>query len=425
VKKRTDGGFLYGHRFSIGFFIYLVLYNFIVVTRFKFWEVSEKGTYMHHIIDYKTFGFREGMLPGSIYYGIFGENASVKSASIYETVLIILFFLAVSILLERFMKHVEPRFRTAALVAVTVFLSGPFTFAVFTDELGMPDVYLLFFAIVFFFTVENRILRFLIPAVFVLLTMVHLSALISYIVLLGILLLYRISTETEGNKKKALWAVFAISIFASAGMVVYLLAFKKEMPVSVNEFNSILESRGGKYFTYLDYTLYDYNYDVFGGNLYPQEIYSIANPVLRALKLAFAKLHFLHNDYMQYFSQGANLPLRFVISAVLLTPLMAFFYKHIFRLFKSIDGNRLKKFSVFLMMVQFPFTLILGYTFSLDIIRWVSHAFIISFVMFLYVLYREEQTRTEVLEAVEKIRAVPATYIYLLAYCFVNFSAYS
>ena len=389
------------------------------------WQTPALGSYTHHIVDYGTLGFRSGLLPGSIYYGLFGENASVKSAAAYDTVLILIFFLAASVLLERFMNRVSLQYKTAALIISLVLLSGPFTFAVYTDELGMLDVYFLFFSIIFFFVFENKILRFVVPAVFVLLAMTHMSSVISYMVLLGTLMLYRISTEEDPKQKKSLVAVFALSMVAAMGISVYFLAFKKDIPITVEQFNQIAEQRGGKYFSYYDYILFDRNYYT-GGYLYPEELYEIENPVWRALSLSYARIKFLHTEYLRvYMTNFAERVLRFAVSVILLSPLMAFYYKKMYRLFRSIENNKLFKFSVFLMMVQFPFTFGFGYLFSVDIIRWFAHSFLISFTMLLYVMYRQEDFRNDVLSSVDSFRQMPATWIYLLAYSLVNFSAYS
>lgn len=420
-----NSGFFFKHRFSIGFFIYTVLYNFIVVTRFRPWETQSGGTYMYHIIDFKSLGFRSGVLPGSIFYGIFGENASVKTASIYETVLILVFFVFMSVLLEKFIYKVEPRFRSAALLISVVFISGPFTFSTFTKTLGMLDVYFLFLSVIFFFVLENKVLRFVIPLLFALALSVHMSAVLCCIVMFSILLLYRISVEEDRKNKRLFILVFVFSMIASALLAVFFLVFKKDMPLSVDEFNKLLEDRGGTYFAYFDYTFYDYNIYK-GTGLYPSELYSIDSPVWRAIRLAVQRIYFLHTEFVNVYTQNrADLIIRAVSSVIILSPAMFFFYKRMLKLFRSIDGNKLKKFSVFLMMVQFPFTAIAGNMVSLDVNRFFTHAFLISFTMLLYVMYREGDFRREVLEAIEKAKAMPSTWIYLLAYAAVNFSAYS
>ncbi len=424
-KQKQKSGFLSEHRFCIASFLYLTLYNYVIVTRLKLWKVESGGTFMHHIIDYKSLGFRSGLLPGSIFYSIFGSKASVTTATIYETVLLLLFFFGLSVALEKFMKRVRPQDRPAAAALVFLYLSGPFTFAAFSDTLGMLDAYFLYFSLIFFFIIENKVMRFLIPVIFALCLMTHMSAVLCCIILLSIILLYRISIEEDGKKKKTYTLIFALSMLVTAGLSVYFTVFVKEMPLTVEKFNEMLEGRGGTYLAYYDYTFYDYN--IYNGTgLYPEELYSIESPLWRALRLAIQKVYFLHTEFVRVYTPNASQRiLRYVAAVLLLSPPMYYYYRIMGRFFKSIEGNKLKKFSVFLMMVQFPFTVITGCLFSLDVIRWFTHAFIISLTMLLFVMDREEQVKTQTLQTVERVRHNPAALIYALSYFFVNFAAYT
>jgi hypothetical protein len=104
---------------------------------------------------------------------------------------------------------------------------------------------------------------------------------------------------------------------------------------------------------------------------------------------------------------------------------MFFYYRVMGRLFRNTEGNKLKKFCVFLMLVQFPFTVLAGNMLSLDINRWFAHAFLISMTMLLYVAYNEEKVREHVFELIDAVRTVPTTYVYALAYFLIIFGAFS
>ena len=426
MNNRTKkSGFIHNHRYAICFFLYTVIYNFLIVTRLKFWETQPGGTYMFHIIDFKSAGFRPGVLPGAIFNLIFGKHASIKTANIYETVLILLFFLAVSLMLEFLFKRIEQQYRGSAILLFFLYLSGSFTFSIYTGTLGMLDVYLLFFSFLFFVIAENKALRFCIPLLFALCITVHMSAVLNYLIMMSILILYRISIETEQKEKKAYLAVFVLSMAVTAGLSVYYLVFVKDMPMSVQDFNKMLEDRGGTYLAYLDYTFYDYNIYKNTG-LYPAELYSIESPVWRALRLAVQKVYFLHTEFVTVYTPNFwDRVARFAFSFVMLCPPMYYFYKLMRGFFKSAGENRLKKFCVFLMMVQFPFTAVFGYLFSLDIIRWFAHAFLISLTMMFYVMYKEQDFRAKVMETVESVKSSPAAWIYCLAYFFIIFDAYT
>ncbi len=413
------GGAIRRHRYALVCYAYLVLYHCIVVNRFQLWKVS-KITFSYHIVDYKSLGFRSQLLPGSLFYGVFGSHATRTAASVYETVLILLFFLGLSFLLERFLMKIERRSRPAAAILLLFYLSGPFTFAVFTDELGMLDVYWLFFSLLFFVFLENKALRFLIPALYILSMLIHFSAVLNYLILFSILLLYRISTEPEKRKKTAYTVVFVSSLAVTAGLFGFFLLYHAEgLPLGQEDFHRLIESRGGNYTAYYDYSFY-YNY--MGIPVISSETASIASPFWRIVHMVLDKCSFTFRLHAQ--SPG-NTITRLVLVVSMLTPPMCFYYKRLFRYFKNIRQNKLKRFCVFLMTVQFPFTAILGCLFSVDIIRWFTHAFLISFTLFIYVLQHEDGLRTEVFRAIEeKKTAVPAILFFLVwfftttwAYC--------
>ena len=405
------------HRFALTCFAFLTLYNFIVVTRFQPWKVSDI-TFTYHIVDYNTLGFRSQLLPGSLFCGIFGEHATRTAASVYETVLLLLFFLGLSFILERFFLHTEHKQRTAATILLLFYLSGPFTFAIFTNELGMLDFYWLFFSFLFFVFLENKTLRFLIPALYALSMLIHFSAVLNYLILFSVLLLYRISIEPEKRNKTAYTVVFVSSLAVTAGLFGFFLLYHTANLPAQEEFHRLIESRGGTYTGYYDYSLY---YNLFGSPVLSPDTLSIGSPLLRVLHTIADKCAFTFQSYASNIK--TTLP-RLALTITLLTPPMCFYFKRTFRFFKSIRQNKLKRFCVFLMIIQFPFTAVVGCLFSPDIIRWCTHAFLISFTMLLYTIYHEPELRAEALGAIEEKKTAAPALLFFLAWFFTNSWAY-
>ena len=396
----------------------MVLYNALIVNQLHLWKVSNI-TFAYHVVDY-SLGFRSQLLPGAIFYGIFGERASRVTASVYETVLLLLFFAGISFFLERFLLAVEQPFKPSAYVLTVFFLSGPFTFAVFTDELGMLDVYWLFFSLLFFVVLEKKGFRFLIPALFVLSLLVHFSSVLNYLILFAILLLYRISVEKEKQMRKIYFCVFGLSVLATAGLFVFFLLFHTEnLPLTQEEFHQMLQDRGSSYFLYYDYSFYN---QYGGAEVVPSSVLSIPSPVLRTIQMIVEKCKITMTGYRDNLEKSVT---RFIIVAVILTPIVAFIYRQWLRLYKSSKGNKLKRLCSFLMMVQFPFTAVVGCLFSPDVIRWFTHAFLISFTMFLYALYHEREMREKVLDDMEQLKDVLWVKVYFLAYFIMHVMGYS
>lgn len=405
------------HRYAVVFFLFVVLYGWLIVRRLRFWKVSDI-TFAYHVVDY-SLGFRAQLLPGAIFYGIFGEHASETTATVYETVLLLLFFVGLSVLLERFLNRAAPRQKNAAFFLLLFYLSGPFTFAVFSDELGMLDVYWLFFSLLFFFFLEKRGLRFLIPALFVLSLLVHFSSVISYLIMFSILLLYRVCIEPEKKRQKTYLFIFAFSLSLTCGLFVFFLFNQsQDLPLSQEAFHRLLQERGSDYHIYYDYSFYN---NFLGRDVVPSSVYEIANPLLRALSVILEKCRFTIRLYMD---NSVNTPARLALTVLLLCPVVLFFYRNLYRLWKQKDQNKLKRFCVFLMMVQFPFTAVLGCLFSPDIIRWHTHAFLIFFTMLLYLSFCEETFREQLLQDVEDIKSNFAGCVYALSYFSSSLWAY-
>ncbi|MCR5041361.1 MAG: hypothetical protein K6C36_04580 [Clostridia bacterium] len=411
------GGFLYAHRFLFFFFVYVVLYNYVVVTRFEYTGVNWI-TYPYFLVDYRTMGFRSQLLPGSVFYGIFGERSNEDVAAAVNTALLLVIFFGIALLLERFVKNVGPGLRSSAVLLAVFYLSGMFTFSIFTDLPGMLDVYWVFFSVLFFVFLKNRLLRWLIPALYVLSMLIHFSSVIGCIILFSIVLLYEIASARDRKSRTVFLVVFALSMLSTILVFGYFLIHNEDgLPMTLEEFDEMLLSRGGKYTWYYDYAFYNIHR---GKEVVPSSVFAIESPVLRIVSTVRHRIIFNIGLLAEEKSQTFRV---LSLSAMILVPAAVFYYRRLLRFFGRLKGEPLKRFCVFLMMVQVPVTAA-GCLFSVDLVRWLSHAFLIAFTLLLYLLYNEPNLRSDVLGDVKGLRSSFPFAVYALAYFFSNARAY-
>lgn len=415
MKTKTLGlknaGFFQRHRCALFFFLYVVLYNFIITNRCQIWQVS-LSAHTFHLVDYSV-GFCTRVLPGAIYQGLFGVHGNRTITSVYETLLLLLFFLVLAFVLETVLNHVDESDRVIGLFVIILFLSGPCTFSIFVDELGMLDVYWVFFALLFFLCLKSKWARWLIPALCFAVLLVNLSAMISYIVMFFIVMLYKMMTE---EKKKSWIILFSLSLVVTLATFFYFLRFEtSNLLLTMDEFNAMLDRKGGGYKIYYDYYFY--------GETWEQELRLLTVPDAGIGKLFVNLINKIIVNYtivMQDFAFDYFAGSFFCLVTIL--PVVVCIYKGIIAAIKMEQTNRKKNFALVLMLVQFPFTVILGGLFSIDLMRWISHAFIILFAMFLFLV---KDKRTVSLLSIYINLKNPLFYIWTFLYIFTWSSAYS
>ena len=392
------------------FFSFVVLYNFLITNGGHFWS-GDLSTHTFHLVDFSV-GFCTKLLPGAIYQGLFGKYTSQTATTIYETVLLLVFFGALAFVLEYILKREEGRDKEVAFFVMLLFLSGPCTFSIFTDELGMLDVYWVFFSLLFFVCLKSKWARWLIPAICFSVLLVNLSGMIAYIIMFFIIMLYKILTE---DKKTAWIILFSVSLVVTVGTFVYFLFFERSnLLLSMEEFNDLIESRGGGYYVYYDYSLYGYTFeldvktitasDSVFGNIFA----SIVNPIIVNF--------FIIKDFKFDYFAGA-----FYCIAVIL-PVIICIYKKIIYIIKNDGNKRQKNIALILMLIQFPFTILLGGLFSVDLTRWIAHSFIILFATSLFLV--QDKNMESLLNFKIHFKN-PLFYIWVFLYIFTWTSAYS
>lgn len=435
LRRAKQRNFLSSHRIAIGIFSVLVVYGLVVVRRCSLPTV-EDVCYDFHAVDF-SMGFCSKFLPGAI-YNLFVKSPSPESATVYESVLLVLFYAAVSFLLERMVFIAPEKYRPVAFVLLAFYLTGPATFAPYIYNLGMLDVYWLFLSVPFILMLQNRYARLVLPLLVIPAVMIHFGAMITCVPFFALLILYELTRAEEKHDRRQLIAVFTAVVVLAAGTFLYFgINDNKNIKLDMASFEQVMQSRGSEARYYLGF---------YGGgteDYYEQAIAAmpeLANKYAEApAKILFAdhldnvfvkvlniftyqmQLHYYIYTHSEI---GKDTFSQFAFLTVILLPALAFLWKIYARKFKEAKGKRLDRFVYFCLLVFFPFTTFGSLLISTDSTRWVYHAYLSLFTMLLYLLYRERETAYETVAAL--LRRIPrfAVGLYYLIYFFTVLDPY-
>lgn len=371
------------HTFFLCAFAFMVLYQFLIMNRYH-WPKVDFITFTYHAVDF-GFGFCTRFLPGAIYKALVGVY-SETAMSVYECVLLLLFYAAVALLLERLLWRTDPKNRLLCLVVFAFYLTGTYTFGIYIRELGMLDVYWLFFCVMLIASLADRRTVWLAIPLCFLLVLVHYSVVFCYLPFCLIWMLYKASCAEDRRYKRALLWTFWISGIVSVAAILYFLLFERSNLVyDMEEFRSVVYSRNCTYNEYYEY--------VFFRNTGKQDFE--AAPIVSG----DGKAAELVNVIWQQIALNLRLsPLpkekwygEFAVSVYCLLPILFLICKALLSVMRAEKKNKLKCFSVVCMMLLFCVTVFYGFLFSTDIVRWLAHGFLILFTLFLLVLYHQKQ----------------------------------
>ena len=407
--------FLQRHRFALFFFLFIIAYQVIVVNRLSPWKV-DGVTYAFCSVDFSC-GFATKLLPGAIFHALFGENSNETTASLFNVVLILLFFCGLSFLLGKFLRRVPEQYRSAAVLLLVFYLTGPYTFAIFTDVLGMLDVYWLFFSLLFFLFLEHKVLRFFIPLLFIGSLMIHYSSLLNYIFLFCIVLLYRVCVAKEKKERRVYLSILFVSVFVTAAAAVFFVLTESRSVCSMEEFHRLLDKYNSTYYLYYDYAFYDY----FNGEYFiPEHVASMPGSLTKIVLTVLYRIRF---NFGLIEDTGSPVVIALFGGTLLLLPVLYAFYKFLLRSFRN-PSNTLERFCFFLMILQFPLMLTVAMMFSIDSNRWLTHEFLILFTCLLTVLYYNNDRKTAFFEQLSAHANELPVKLYLLGYASVHFWPY-
>lgn len=405
VKLRSK---IHDHRYALWFFGFLLVYAFFIPGGLKPWR-EDAVVYTFHAVDY-SMGFCSRFLPGAIYGALIGRYTEF-AVNVYEFVLLILFFLAVSLMLERVLVGVSEKDRPYIAILTFFLLTGPYGLSLFTRRPGMLDFYWALFGIPIVFCLSDRKLYFFTVPFFALLVMTHYASILNYIPLYLLMILYKLVFTGDKKEKKILSVVFALSLAVSVGLTAYFVLFERENLVySFDEFVKLLASRGVKTDgnLYYDYTMYHEIYDddlkQIYNNIYEFDVFGsdggVRGLVLRRVLSSFGRIDFSDK----------------VMALLMSSPVAVLGFSAVISTIKKQEG-RLKKIVLFCCPVLFVVAFVGGCIFSTDVNRWVAHALIGLLAFVLFAIYEGNGDLSAFFRNV--LSRVPKRLIvlYMLIYC--------
>ena len=405
--KKND--FLKKHRYAMVFFAFLITYHIIIANRLKLWDLHAL-TYSQYCADF-SFGFGTKLLHGAIYRFLFGGQTTPESARIYTAALVIAFFVLLSFKLEQFMKRMPGKYLNSAFLLVLFFLSGSFTFSIYTKMLGLSDTYWLFITLAFLSCLEHKKLRFLIPFLFALSLFFHFSAIVFVIPLFSILILYYASIAADKKEKIVLIAVFCVSVVLAAVVFLVLMLNESRTVCSMPEFHRKLKENGTEFTFYYDYAFFH----KWGDNVFvPEEITMMKPSLMKFFYLFYYQVKMIYDELGNGREKGVLITL---LGLLLVLPIVILFSRfHLVALRQK--SNKLRRFCSFLMIAHFPFlfTLAMLFAISVDMTRYLSHSMLAMFTTVFVIVYKEEAMREVFFEKMLSLKNSLPLKLYALVY---------
>ncbi len=360
----------------------MIIYSAFVSEGFKLW-VPGPGVLAIHAVDFGL-GFCSRLLPGAIYNLFFDKVDSVRTTA-YVAVLMVIFFIVLSLILEKFLLSIKSEDRKTALILLIFFLTGPSTFAIHMYYPGTFDMYWTFAAVLLFILLSKKQSTLFVFLPFVLCIMVYYASLISFIPFFVIIILYKISCCESQKEKRTLWGVLTFSLVVTIALGIYLAFFEVyNLKYTVDEFHKIYSAKGTDNFNYYDRSLFKnvgFEDDL---HIYYEMLEGTNSKLVRLWTEVLYRIRITFSDL--------TLRDKSTIFAVIL-PAAAFIFSFLLNQIKENrqSGKKLKAFANFCMIVLPFFTVIISLMFSEDLVRWTAHAFVNLFSGFLYILYKEKE----------------------------------
>ena len=407
------------HKHFICIFAFMVLYNFIITGNGKLWKISE-AAFTFHAVDYSV-GFCTRLLPGAISNLLFHPISHTK-ITVFETVCMLLVFAAAAFLLEKLYLKTSHDFRPILTLIVFLYVTGSYTFSVYINALGLLDAYWLYFAVIILLLLQKKYLYYFIPFFAAATILIHYSVIISFVPFFVILLLYKSSVSNERKEKKRLQTVTALTLCGCIALFGYFFVFEKSnVKMTMAEFDATLQARGAGDTAYFDEALFYYYDRPFDSNENADENTSSDWSGYSGFALIFKRISATLSE-----TKKMGFPWHVAASAFLLSPLIYFGLKTLYHLL-SLLKNGLSKFSVICTMLLFFAIAIFGLLFSLDRIRWIAHAFFLSFTLYLFILYHHGEELQNIILSKTKIKSIPFPVIaaFCIVYAVTLFHPYS
>ncbi len=380
------------HRTLLFVWLFMVVYQTVVVNNFEWFHVNDI-TYAFYTVDY-SMGFCSRILPGAVYAFLNGPYSS-KAVSAYLTVLYLAFLFLLSYFIEKFILAF-PDSKKACLVLVVLFLTGPFTFEMFSKEFGMLDFHWALFFLVACLFLHNRYLRFFIPVLVAFMIITHYGALVCYVAAILLLLLFCFVNAETKHERTAHLIVFVCSLCVGLGLTAYfVMNDEKNLVYSMEAFDDILVNQrnvlpsSGSF--YYDIYFYKHSVDILSKQIPDSLLFSASdNLSLRDLLSSV-----LHQVKVTFTLDSVNKYLLINLSSF---GLLGFLASILFSYFKN-SKHLLKRLLTVLFFGLALIVQAVGVFFSTDNTRWLGHSFIILFVIVFYVLFFDYREGMKKLQA--------------------------
>lgn len=400
--------FIKKHKIFVIFFSAILVYDFAVVGAFKPWSVTGE-LYSIHLVDF-SMGFCSRFLPGTV-YNFFFDNTSQKAVTIYCTILFIVFIAFISRMLEIFVKSVDADSRPILLFILTYFVFGTFNFSIYAYRLGSLDFYWVSIVAFSIFCLSNKKLYFLLIPMSIISVIINYGSLTCYILLVVFIILYKITTLDDKKEKKILSFVLLALVISSYSLGFYFLMFEhNNLTYTLQEFAEILKDRGYNDFpSYFAMSLYEADlYDsLLGFEVNESLINNSQSPIISAITIVFYRV--LATLGMINFKQG-------IVPFLLAFPVVILIFIY-FRRKSRETTNKLRKITFFCMCAMFFVVIVSSLFLSVDIVRFISHAYTSLIVSALYVIYNEKGKDLKLIA--EYIQRIPKWIITVYTFCFL------
>lgn len=332
---------------------------FLVVELVTFAPSTERATiwqWLLYLGDY-SHGYMPRAFLGEV-LSWFSDTLSVSLLYNLSYVVCTIMCFAIAVIGGQIIKKAENKVPAIGITAIMV--SSPIFMPVMAGWLGITDIYLILLTLVAFAFNENKIMRYLIPAITLLCVAIHHAYMFLYMVPIAIALLYDFFKNKKYVRDGLLCGVtyasliaFALFTVSSRNLIGFdsiddMIAFMKqkaEFDLDAEWLKSIM---GNEYFTGVDY---------------------------------------LSNNVTSSMSASNLLGL-----AVIFAPLFVLFAYGWISAIKTSEKKE-EKFVFFLCLIH-PLSTIPAYIFGLNWNRWTSAIITSQCILYLFMLYRKNKTVT-------------------------------
>lgn len=207
-------------------------------------------------------------MPGAVYGFLVGKY-NQNAVDIYLNVIFFVFVFILSLFFDKYFRSIPKESGFEAFLSAVTFVAGPFGLGIYILQFGMLDfnwIFLFFIALLF---MQNRVLKFFVPAIIFAIIMVHFSAVLTFAPALLVILMYLMIKSTDKSKKRELTVVLIISVIVTVAAVLYFALFERtNLNLTMEQLNDLLLKRNSDSFIYYDYSLFGYYLKEDGSNFF-------------------------------------------------------------------------------------------------------------------------------------------------------------